>query len=137
ERPALIVSIAVASLSGLLAIAFRSWWPALLAASFLASNWRGLKDLSAREHDAPMQRALAEAYTALEAKDAALVLKLARPVALESRTTPVRAEALQLLAFGFLLGGRLADADAAIAALPQGYSPHPSLLELRASVART
>jgi hypothetical protein len=60
-------------------------------------------------------------------------LALARPVALGSRTAPVRAEALQLLAFGFLLDGRIADADAAIAALPKGYSPHPSLLELRAT----
>jgi hypothetical protein len=46
----------------------------------------------------------------------------------------VRAEALQLVAFGFLLDGRVADADAAIAALPPGYSPHPQLLELRGSI---
>jgi hypothetical protein len=99
------------------------------------SNWRGLKDLSAREHDAPMHAALKDAYAALDARDGARVLELARPVALGSRTAPVRAEALQLVAFGFLLDGRVADADAAIAALPKGYSPHPSLLELRATAA--
>jgi hypothetical protein len=74
---------------------------------------------------------LEQAYAALNAKDASRVLALARPIALSSRTAPVRAEALQLVAFGFLLEGRVADADAAIAALPQGFKPHPSLLEMR------
>ena len=135
ERPARIVSIAVAGLALPAAAYFQSWWSALLAVSFALSNWRGLKDLSAREHDAPMHDSLKGAYEALEAKDSARVLELARPVALGSRTAPVRAEALQLLAFGFLLDGRVADADAAIAALPKGYSPHPSLVELRATAA--
>ena len=116
----------------LLAMRFQQWWITFLALSFISSNWRGLKDAAAREHDAPMQDALKRAYEALDARDGARVLDLARPVALQSRTEPVRAEALQLLAFGFLLGGRVPDADAAIAALPKGYSPHPSLLEMRA-----
>jgi len=135
ERPARVISIVVAGLALPAAAIFQSWWSALLALSFALSNWRGLKDLSAREHDAPMHAALKDAYQALEAKDGPRVLELARPVALGSRTAPVRAEALQLLAFGFLLDGRVADADAAIAALPKGYSPHPSLVELRASTA--
>jgi hypothetical protein len=135
ERPARIVSIVVAGLALPAAAFIQSWWSALMALSFALSNWRGLKDLSAREHDAPMHDALKQAYAALEERDGARVLELARPVALGSRTAPVRAEALQLLAFGFLLDGRVADADAAIAALPRGYNPHPSLLELRASAA--
>jgi|CZKU01.1.fsa_nt_gi Zn-dependent protease len=135
ERAARVVSIAVAGLAIVAAALFQSWWGALLAISFVATNWRGLKELSAREHDAPMQAALKLAHDALDAKDGALVLELARPVALGSRSAPVRAEALHLLAFGFLLESRVADADAAIAALPKGYSPHPSLLELRASLA--
>ena len=81
-----------------------------------------------------MRATLEKAYQALDAKDAQRVLSIARPVALGSQTAPVRAEALQLLAFGFLLEGRVADADAAIAALPKGFAPHPSLLELRATV---
>jgi Zn-dependent protease len=135
ERAARIVSIVVAALAIAAAARIQSWWGALLALSFIASNWRGLKDLSAREHDAPMKAALKLAQDALEAKDGARVLELARPVALGSRSAPVRAEALHLLAFGFLLESRVADADAAIAALPKGYSPHPSLLALRASLA--
>jgi stage IV sporulation protein FB len=137
ERPARIVSVVLAALVVLLALGFQQWWPALLAVTFISSNWGGLKDLSAREHDAPMRAALDRAYAALDAKDSPRILELARPVALESRTESVRAEALQLLAFGFLLEGRVPDADAAIAALPRGYAPHPSLLELRASVAAT
>jgi Zn-dependent protease len=131
ERPARIVSIVVASLAVGAAILFQYWWGGILAASFIASNVRGLKDATARAHDAPMLPALEQAYAALNANDGARVLTLARPVALASQTAPVRAEALQLVAFGFLLEGRVADADAAIAALPQGFKPHPSLLELR------
>lgn len=135
ERAARIVSIVVASLAVAASLVFQYWWGGILAASFIASNVRGLKDAEARAHDAPMLPALEQAYAALNAKDAARVLSLARPVALSSRTAPVRAEALQLVAFGFLLEGRVADADAAIAALPQGFKPHPSLLELRGRAA--
>jgi Zn-dependent protease len=51
ERPARIVSMAIAASSVLLSIYARWIWPALLAVSFLVSNWRGLRELSAREHD--------------------------------------------------------------------------------------
>jgi Zn-dependent protease len=132
ERPARIVSIAIAAGSAILSFYFLSFWPALLALSFMASNWRGLRDLSDKEHDAPMRASLEQAYSALDAKDAGRVLSLARPIAVGSRTAPVRAEALQLMAFGFLLEGRVAEADAAIASLPKGFAPHASLLELRA-----
>jgi hypothetical protein len=134
ERPAHIVSIVVAVASAGLALLFQQWWPALLAVSFVAANWRGLQALAAREHDAPMRPGLEQAYQALETKDGERILALARPAALTSKTPQVRAEALQLMAFGFLLTGRLADADAAIAALPKGFSPHPSLTELRERV---
>jgi hypothetical protein len=135
ERPARVVSIVVASLAVAVALLFQYWWGGLLAASFIASNVRGLRDATARAHDAPMLPVLEQAYAALNAKDASRVLALARPIALSSRTAPVRAEALQLVAFGFLLEGRVADADAAIAALPQGFKPHPSLLEMRGRAA--
>jgi Zn-dependent protease len=135
ERPARIISIVVASLAIPVALLFQNWWAGVLAVSFIASNVRGLRDATAREHDAPMLPALEQAYAALNANDAARVLSLARPIALSSRTAPVRAEALQLVAFGFLLEGRVADADAAIAALPQGFKPHPSLLEMRGRAA--
>ncbi len=135
DRPARVASLAVAALATVAALVTQSWWPALLAGSFLLSNWRELKELKLREEEAPMRLSLEEAYVALAAKDAERVLSLARPVALKAHTPPVRAEALQLLAFGFLLEGRLADADAALAALPKGFAPHPSLLELHASVA--
>ena len=49
ERPALIVSIVVAGASTLLALRYFSFWPALLALSFMVSNWRGLRSLSDRE----------------------------------------------------------------------------------------
>lgn len=136
ERPARLVSIGLAALAAAWALRQQSWWSALLAVSFLSTNWRGLKDAAARERDAPMRAALDQAYEALDAKDGARVLELARPVALGARTAAIRAEGLQLMAFGFLLEGRVADADAAVAALPPGYAPHPSLLKLRADAGR-
>jgi Zn-dependent protease len=133
ERAARIVSIVVAALAvpAALLLMQGNWWAALIAASFVGVNVQGLRGLAARENDAPLRPALDQAYEALNAKDGERVLAIARPVALSARTTEVRAEALQLLAFGFLLEGRVADADAAIAALPQGFAPHPSLIEMR------
>ncbi len=136
ERPARVISIAMAGAAVAAAIATRNYWPAFLAGSFVMVNWRGLKDLAAVEHDAPLRAALDGAYAALQAKDAARVVELAKPVALQSRTAPVRAEALHLLAFGFLLDDRLADADAAVAAMPRGFSPNQELADLRETVAR-
>lgn len=136
QRAAHWVSIVLASAGTVFALATQNWWLVMLGVLFATSNWRALGDLTAREHDAPMRDALTQAYAALDAKDTERLLALARPIALGSRTAPVRAEALQLLAFGFLLEGRVADADAAIAALPEGFAPHPSLLELRGKHAR-
>jgi Zn-dependent protease len=134
ERPARIVSMVVAVLAGVLVVVGKlGWWGAMLVLSFLAINYQGLQALKARENDEPMREALKHAYEALDARDAERVLALARPVALTSKTAQVRAEALQLVAFGFLLEGRVADADAAIAALPAGYQPHARLLEMRAA----
>jgi Zn-dependent protease len=138
ERPARIVSIVVAALAAPAAFFLwdGNWWAALLAASFIGANVQGLRDLAAREHDAPKRVALQQAYDALRARDGARVVALARPVALSARTAPMRAEALQLLAWGFLLEGRVPDADAAVAALPQGFTVDPALVELRSRYLR-
>lgn len=138
ERPARIISIVMAGLMGILVVLGKfGWWGALLVLSFVATNYQGLQTLKARENDEPMRRAIQQAYAALDERNGERVLALARPVALTSQTAEVRAEALQLVAFGFLLEGRVADADAAIAALPAGYKPHPRLLEMRAAAIRT
>jgi Zn-dependent protease len=133
-RPAYITSIVVAGVLTPIGFFLSGWWVAILAASFISSNVRALGDLKRREQEAPMRQNLEEAYKALDRQDAARVLELARPVALSAQTAPTKAEALQLVAFGFLLSGRPDDADAAIAAIPAGFAPHPSLLELRAKV---
>lgn len=136
ERMARIASVVIAGLLVPAAFLTGSIWIALLMFLFLSTNWQGLREFDARQHDAPMRVALEKASAALDAKDATRVLELARPVALAARTAQVRAEALHLVAFGFLLEGRVADADAAIAALPQGYAPHPQLVALRETTAR-
>ena len=144
ERPARLVSLGVALLAaaGVVAMILVQGrtdlgviWPALLAAQFVSNNWRALQDLTARQHDDPMRPMLQQAYAALQAQDGPRILSLARPIALAAKTRPMKAEALQLVAFGFLLEGRVADADAALAALPRGFAPHPSLLQLRANKA--
>jgi Zn-dependent protease len=136
ERPARYVSIAVAAIAAPVALLWSgNVWGALLAASFVGVNVRALRDLASREHDAPMRRDLEAGYAALDARDGARVLALARPVALSAQSPQVRAEALQLVAFGFLLEGRVADADAAVAAMPPGFSVHPSFVEMRGRLA--
>jgi hypothetical protein len=136
ERPARYVSIVVAVLAAPAAFFLwnGNWWAALLAMSFVGANVQGLRDLDAREHDAPMRAALQRAHEALHAREGARVIEAARPVALAARTAPLRAEALQLLAYGFLLEGRVPDADAAVAAMPQGFPVDPALVELRSRV---
>jgi Zn-dependent protease len=135
ERPARIFSIAVAGLAALLSLRIGWWWPCLLAASFAVTNWQRLSFLKDAEADAPLRKELERAYTELEAEHGARVVAVAQPVAERARTPGVKAEALQLLAFGHLLENRVAEADAAIAALPKGFAPHPRLLELRRKAA--
>ena len=133
ERPARIVSMVAVVLVGLVAYRYMGWWGGVLALSFLATNYQGLQALRAREDEAPMREALRGAHEALVARDAARALSIARPLALHARSAPVKAQALQLVAFAFLLEGRVADADAAIAAMPEGYTPDPQLLATRAA----
>jgi Zn-dependent protease len=137
ERPARYVSIGVAVLAvpaGLLLMG--NWWAAILALSFVGVNVQGLRDLAAREQDGAMRPALEQAYAALRVNDGAKVLALARPVALGAKAPAMRAEALQLLAFGFLLEGRVPDADAAVAALPRDFQVDQALVEMRSRFAR-
>jgi stage IV sporulation protein FB len=131
ERPARVVSLAVAVLAtGAAAITGRIW-PAILAFSFIGSNVRALREIRDREHDQPMVGELEQARAALGTNDTERALAIARPVALRAKTAPLRAEALQVVAFAFLRGGHVADADAAIAAMPRGYQPAPAFLEMR------
>jgi Zn-dependent protease len=135
ERPARIFSIAVAVLAALLSLRIGWWWPCLLAASFAATNWQRLSFLKDVETDAPLRKELEDAYIELDAQRGARVIAIAQPVSVRARTQGVKAEALQLLAFGYLLENQVADADAAIASLPKGFAPHPRLLELRQKAA--
>jgi Zn-dependent protease len=137
EKAAYVVSMIVAALLGVFAVTSHwGMWGAYLVVMFLATNWRGLQAARAREADEPLRATLEKAHQALEARDPERLIALARPVALGAQAPQVKAEALQLLAYGFLLEGRLADADAAIAAMPQGYVPHPSLVAMRDQAAR-
>jgi Zn-dependent protease len=137
EKAAYVVSMIVAALLGVYVIAsHRGMWGAYLVVMFLSVNYRGLQAVRAREADEPLRATLDQAHKALEARDAERLIALARPVALGAQAPQMKAEALQLLAYGFLLERRVADADAAIAAMPQGYLPHPSLVAMRDEAAR-
>lgn len=135
ERPARIFSIAVAVIAGLLSLRIGWWWPCLLAVSFAATNWQRLSFLKDVEADAPLRKELESAYVELQAERGARVIAIAQPVTVHARTPGVKAEALQLLAFGYLMENQVADADAAIQALPKGFVPHPRLIELRQKAA--
>jgi stage IV sporulation protein FB len=51
ERPARLISLVLAALGAAYALMTRSLWPALLAASFVASNWQALAALAAAERE--------------------------------------------------------------------------------------
>jgi Zn-dependent protease len=55
ERPAYIVSMAVAGLAIPIALLFQSYWCAMLALLFAGSNWRGLQEWKARQQDSEGQ----------------------------------------------------------------------------------
>jgi stage IV sporulation protein FB len=53
ERPARVISIVAVVIGGLVALVFRMWWAAMLAAYFAYDNVRALRALAAAEHAAP------------------------------------------------------------------------------------
>ena len=137
EKIARIVSMVAAIGVGLLALlVYRQWWVAMLGAMFAVQNFKALREISAKDTDAPLRAELDAAYRALEQQDGHAVLALAEPVRARAKSGGVVAEAIHLLAYGHLILGHVAEADAAIAQLPSGFRPHPALLELRAQRAQ-
>jgi stage IV sporulation protein FB len=133
EKIARLVSIVTAVLATAAAVLFfGSWWAALLGGMFTFQNFRALREVQSLEQDDGLRADLDAAYSALEREDGALVLAHAEPVLARAKSAPFRAEAIHLAAYGYLLTGRLADADRVIAQLPSGYKAHPSFGELRA-----
>jgi len=140
ETPARIVGIVLALLVAIPAILLQlfahagTWWFAILGLLFAGQNYRALKEHGARTADAPLKVRLDEAYEALKKQDAPRVLALSVPIIDGARSTPIRAEAIHLAAYGLLLEGRAAEADEMIARLPPGFPPHPAYAEMRAQV---
>jgi Zn-dependent protease len=133
EKIARLVSIVTAVLATAAALLlYGSWWAALLGGMFTFQNFRALREVQSLEQDDGLRADLDAAYSALEREDGALVLAHAEPVLARAKSAPFRAEAIHLAAYGYLLTGRLADADRVIAQLPSGYKAHPSFGELRA-----
>ena len=133
EKIARLVSIATAVLATAAAVLLlHSWWAALLGGMFTFQNFRALREVQTLEQDDALRADLDAAYKALEREDGVAVLAHAEPVLARAKSAPYRAEAIHLAAYGYLLTGRVADADRVLAQLPAGYKAHPSLTELRA-----
>ena len=133
EKIARLVSIVTAVFATAAAMLFfGSWWAALLGGMFAFQNFRALREVQSLEQDDALRADLDAAYAALEKEDGVSVLAHAEPVLARAKSAPFRAEAIHLAAYGYLLTGRVADADRVIAGLPTGYKAHPSFGELRA-----
>jgi Zn-dependent protease len=133
ERAARIVSIVTAGIIAAIAIAaWKSWYIAILAGLFAYQNIQALSALSALENDAPLHDELAKAYDALARRDPESVLRTAEPIVKRAKSAAMVAEALQAMAFAYLMLGRIEEADAAMHRLPVGFKPHAEWLEARA-----
>jgi Zn-dependent protease len=105
ERPARIVSIALAGLGGLFAFQKGQPYIAVLAGLFLFQNFQALRALGSTKDDAPLREDLQKAYAALERSDANTAARHARVVVEQAADPALRTDGVRLLAFALLLGG--------------------------------
>lgn len=105
ERPARMVSIAIAGLGGLFAFQKGQPYIAVLAGLFLFQNFQALRALGAAKDDAPLREDLRMAYAALEKSDANTAARHARVVVEQAADPALRTDGVRLLAFALLLGG--------------------------------
>jgi stage IV sporulation protein FB len=105
EKPARIVSIALAASIGLVFLLRGSPFFALLPALFAVQNIQALRGASDRERDLPLRAVLKSGFDALEKGDPSLGVRAANDVLARAADPGLRADALRLLAYGHLLTG--------------------------------
>jgi Zn-dependent protease len=102
EKPARIVSAAVAVAAALLALLLRQWFALFLAGSFAVQNVQALQAVSAREKDAPLREVLKAGFDALERNEPMEAVRIARDALSRATDRGARIDAVRLLAFGYL-----------------------------------
>ncbi len=103
EKPARIVSAAVAVLIGLAAfLLWRSIYGAFLAGLFAVQNVQALRAGSLRTANAPLREELKAGFGALEREAPAEAVRVANDVLSRATDPAVRSDAVRLLAFGYL-----------------------------------
>ncbi len=106
ERPARIVSLVVAILVGVGALAIGWIWSTILAASFAIQNARMLGSASRSEKDEPLRTALEKAVFELHSGNARAAIESAEAVAHEAQNPELRIEALRIVAYALVADGR-------------------------------
>jgi hypothetical protein len=100
---------------------------ALFAAYFGWINYKAMRQEDALEKDGPLRPELERAYQALETGELPVATAAAGRVIAAAVTPQMKAAGGHVLAWARFLAGDLDGAEAALAALPPGRQPDPSL----------
>lgn len=106
EKPARILSIAIAGLALVWAAINAQAWLGLLAAMFTWSNVQAYRQIDQRKLDVPLAEAIEKAYGALDRQDGAAAIALLRPTLAAGTTLELRQIGLRLFAYALLLEGQ-------------------------------
>jgi Zn-dependent protease len=109
EKPARLVSTGAAALVGAYVLAKHWIYPALLAGLFAVQNIQALRAASARANDVPLRDLLKSGFDALEHGEPPAAVRIANDVLSRATDRAVRADAVRLLAFGYLLSRAWSD----------------------------
>ncbi len=105
EKPARIVSAAVAGLLLLWAALGKDLWLGLIAAMLAWTNITAFKNADQRALDLPLAQGIEKAYAALDKQDGAAAVDTLRPVLAPAASPELYQLGLRLFAYGLLLKG--------------------------------
>lgn len=106
ERPARLISLAVAVGVAVLALARKDIWIVMLCASFAVQNGRMLGKAGRADRDDPMREVLARAVADLNTGNARGAITAAELVAGTAHAPELRADATRILAYALVADGR-------------------------------
>lgn len=109
ERPARIVSIAVAGLIALFGLSRQWWWVGMLGVMFAMQNVQALSRAGKDQFDKVLSEAIAAADEALERQDGAAAMRALLPAMSDEASPALRQMAVRQLAYAFLLEQRWHD----------------------------
>ena len=106
EKPARLISFAVAVMVGIAALAEQQIWIMILSVSFAVQNGRMLGKGSSGVQDDPLRQVLEKAVADLRAGNSRAAIQGAEAVASQASSADLKLDALRLLAYALVADGR-------------------------------